>query len=116
MREPQTIERVARSLRAIHAGPALRARFSASLTVLAPTDEAFAKLPGGTVDSLLRPDNREQLVAIVKKQLKLEGSLYRILQILSVSLFEKTPILEALSLSDYEIQLTTAGKQLILFH
>jgi len=55
------------------------------------------------------------LVAIVKKQLKLEGSLYRILQILSVSLFEKTPILEALSLSDYEIQLTNAGKQLILF-
>ncbi len=56
------------------------------------------------------------LVAIVKKQLKLEGSLYRILQILSVSLFEKTPILEALSLSDYQIQLTNAGKQLILFH
>src|SRR6266540_5501020 len=56
------------------------------------------------------------LVAIVKKQLKLEGSLYRILQILSVSLFERTPISEALSLSDYEIQLTTAGKQLILFH
>ncbi len=56
------------------------------------------------------------LVAIVKKQLKLEGSLYRILQILSVSLFEKTPILEALSLSDYQIQLTNAGKQLILFN
>ena len=56
------------------------------------------------------------LVAIVKKQLKLEGSLYRILQILSVSLFEKTPILEALSSSDYEMQLTTACKQLNLFH
>ena len=56
------------------------------------------------------------LVAIVKKQLNLDGSLYRILQILSVSLFEKTPILEALSFSDYEMQLTTAGKQLILFH
>src|SRR5439155_23723888 len=56
------------------------------------------------------------LVAIVKKQLSLEGSLYRILQILSITLFEKTPILEALSLSDYEIQLTTADKQLILFH
>ena len=56
------------------------------------------------------------LVAIVKKQLKLEGSLYRILQILSVSLFEKTPILDALSLSEYEIQLTNAGKQLTLFH
>jgi len=56
------------------------------------------------------------LVAIIKKQLQLEGSLYRILQILSVSLFEKTPILEALSLSNYEIQLTSAGKQLTLFH
>ena len=56
------------------------------------------------------------LVAIVKKQLNLEGSLYRILQILSVSLFEKSPILEALSLSDYQIQLTNAGKQLTLFH
>jgi hypothetical protein len=56
------------------------------------------------------------LVAIVKKQLKLEGSLYRILQILSVTLFEKTPILEALSLSQYEMELTTPCKQLILFH
>ncbi|MGH9882300.1 MAG: IS4 family transposase [Pyrinomonadaceae bacterium] len=55
------------------------------------------------------------LVAIVKKQLNLKGSLYRILQILSITLFEKTPILEALSLPDYEIQLTTAGKQLTLF-
>jgi hypothetical protein len=56
------------------------------------------------------------LVAIVKKQLKLEGSLYRILQILSISLFEKTPILEALSLADREMELTTPCKQLILFH
>ncbi len=56
------------------------------------------------------------LVAIVKKQLKLEGSLYRILQILSVTLFEKTPILEALSLSESEMELTTPCKQLILFH
>jgi hypothetical protein len=56
------------------------------------------------------------LVAIVKKQLKLEGSLYRILQILSVSLFEKTPILEALSLSNCEMELTTSCKQLTLFN
>jgi len=56
------------------------------------------------------------LVAIVKKQLKLEGSLYRILQILSVSLFEKTPILEALSFSICEMELTTPCKQLILFN
>jgi uncharacterized surface protein with fasciclin (FAS1) repeats len=36
------------------------------LTLLAPTDEAFAKLPAGTVDTLLKPENREQLVAILK--------------------------------------------------
>lgn len=35
-------------------------------TVLAPTDEAFAKLPAGTVDTLLLPENREQLVALLK--------------------------------------------------
>ena len=34
-------------------------------TVFAPTDEAFAKLPAGTVETLLQPDNREQLIAIL---------------------------------------------------
>ena len=34
-------------------------------TVFAPTDEAFAKLPAGTLESLLRPENRDQLVAIL---------------------------------------------------
>ena len=42
------------------------------------------------------------LVAIVKKRLKLDRSLYTILQILSVTLFEKTPIFQALSPIDYE--------------
>lgn len=36
------------------------------LTVFAPTDEAFAKLPAGTVDTLLKPENRAQLVDILK--------------------------------------------------
>lgn len=36
------------------------------LTVFAPTDEAFAKLPEGTVASLLRPENRDQLAEILK--------------------------------------------------
>lgn len=36
------------------------------LTVFAPTDAAFAKLPAGTVESLLEPKNREQLAAILK--------------------------------------------------
>ncbi len=35
-------------------------------TVLAPTDEAFAKLPEGTLDNLLKPENKEKLVAILK--------------------------------------------------
>jgi uncharacterized surface protein with fasciclin (FAS1) repeats len=36
------------------------------LTVFAPTDAAFAKLPAGTVESLLEPANRDQLAAILK--------------------------------------------------
>lgn len=35
-------------------------------TVFAPTDEAFVKLPAGTVENLLKPENRDQLVAILK--------------------------------------------------
>lgn len=34
-------------------------------TVFAPTDEAFAALPEGTVESLLMPENKDQLVAIL---------------------------------------------------
>jgi uncharacterized surface protein with fasciclin (FAS1) repeats len=34
-------------------------------TVFAPTDEAFAKLPAGTVEELLKPENKEKLVAIL---------------------------------------------------
>ena len=34
-------------------------------TVFAPTDEAFAKLPAGTVDNLLKPENKDQLVAVL---------------------------------------------------
>jgi transposase len=55
------------------------------------------------------------LVAIVRKRLGLEASLYQILQILSVTLFEKTPILQALQASDSENDLLDAGNQLILF-
>jgi uncharacterized surface protein with fasciclin (FAS1) repeats len=35
-------------------------------TVFAPTDEAFAKLPKGTVETLLKPENKEKLASILK--------------------------------------------------
>jgi uncharacterized surface protein with fasciclin (FAS1) repeats len=34
-------------------------------TVFAPTDEAFAKLPAGTVENLLKPENKDRLVAVL---------------------------------------------------
>lgn len=34
-------------------------------TVFAPTDDAFAKLPAGTVENLLKPENKDQLIAIL---------------------------------------------------
>ena len=55
------------------------------------------------------------LVAIVRKRLGLEASLYQILQILSLTLFEKTPILQALHASDSCTDLHDPSNQLILF-
>jgi hypothetical protein len=55
------------------------------------------------------------LVAIVRKRLGLEVSLYQILQILSVTLFEKVPILQALEASDSQDDLLPDRNQLILF-
>ena len=55
------------------------------------------------------------LVAIVRKRLALGASLYQILQILSVTLFEKTPILQALQASDSQEGLPDPDNQLILF-
>ena len=55
------------------------------------------------------------LVAIVRKRLALEMSLYQILQILSVTLFEKVPILQALEASDSQDDSVGNPNQLILF-
>ena len=60
-------------------------------TVFAPTDEAFAKLPAGTVESLLKPENKEKLKAILlyhvvsgnvtaKQVLKLNGRTVKTLE------------------------------------
>lgn len=55
------------------------------------------------------------LVAIVKKTLNLDHSLYTILQVLSVTLFEKTPILQALTNTHYENKESHLSNQLYLF-
>ena len=55
------------------------------------------------------------LVAIVRERLGLEASLYQILQVLSVTLFEKVPILRALQASDSQDDLPCPDNQLILF-
>ena len=55
------------------------------------------------------------LVAIVKKRLALEASLHEILQVLSLTLFEKTPILQALQGPDSGSDLLDPGNQLNLF-
>jgi len=55
------------------------------------------------------------LVAIVRKRLRLEATLYQILQILSVTLFEKAPVLQAFQASNSQDDLLDDGNQLILF-
>jgi transposase len=55
------------------------------------------------------------LIAIVKKELHLNASLYTLLQILSVSVFEKTPLKQAFSGNAYTLEQTCADNQLSLF-
>jgi IS4 transposase len=55
------------------------------------------------------------LVAIMRKRLELEATLYQILQVLSLTLFEKTPILRALQRIDSRNELSPSGNQLNLF-
>jgi hypothetical protein len=55
------------------------------------------------------------LIAIVKKELQLDASLYTLLQILSVSVFEKTPIFSAFRPDDQGMAQPANDKQLNLF-
>ena len=55
------------------------------------------------------------LVAIVKKELKLDRSLYEILQVLSVSLFEKAPVFEVLTSPNHTTNEPIRSNQLTLF-
>jgi hypothetical protein len=51
----------------------------------------------------------------VRKRLDIETSLYQLLQIFSVTLFEKTPILRTLQRYDSQVELQNNSNQLILF-
>ena len=55
------------------------------------------------------------LVAIVKKRLNLDASLYTLLQIFSLTLFEKMPIQQAFPGNDYKSHNDMLGNQLNLF-
>jgi len=56
------------------------------------------------------------LVAIIRKRLQVQASFYQILQILSLTLFEKMPILQALEAADSENKVPDNANQLILFN
>jgi len=56
------------------------------------------------------------LVAIMKKRLKIEASLYTILQVLSVTIFERMPLLQALTDQDYKSEQEDNCNQLFLFN
>jgi len=55
------------------------------------------------------------LVAIMKKRLKIEASLYTILQVLSVTIFERMPLIQVLTESIYENENSSNDNQLFLF-
>jgi hypothetical protein len=55
------------------------------------------------------------LIAIIKKRLKIKMNLYTMLQILSITVFEKTPILQALTQYDYINKIGDSHNQLTLF-
>ena len=55
------------------------------------------------------------LVAILRKRLGVEATLYQILQILSVTIFEKTPLLQAIQAIEPQSDLVDISNQLILF-
>jgi len=60
---------------ATHAGLADTLAERGPFTLFAPNDEAFAKLPSGTVDSLLRPENRQALIDILQAHI-VSGRVY----------------------------------------
>jgi len=79
---------------------------SVSLTLLAPTDDAFAKLPEGTLERLLDPENKEELVAVLSNHVLPE--VYRSVDLLDG---DKAPTLSGYLLQiskDQDLKLSNA--------
>jgi hypothetical protein len=55
------------------------------------------------------------LIAIIKKRLGIKANLYTILQVLSITVFEKTPLVQAVTGSDYKKEKPSSAIQLKLF-
>ena len=68
-------------------------------TVFAPTDEAFAALPEGTVENLLKPENKEQLVSVLT---------YHVVagKIMSSDIAGTTTMVESVQGSDLDVNAT----------
>ena len=83
---------------------ALLADGDTALTVFAPTDKAFAKLPKGTVETLLKPENKDKLVAILTYH------------VVSGKVMSKTAVTldKATALSKKDIALAVKGQSLTL--
>ena len=72
-------------------------------TVFAPTDEAFAKLPAGTVEDLLKPENKDKLVAILTYHV-VSG------KIMSADIAGKTAMVETVQGSKLSVNATDGVK------
>ena len=68
-------------------------------TVFAPTDEAFAALPEGTVENLLKPENKEQLISVLT---------YHVVagKIMSSDIAGTTTMVESVQGSDLDVNAT----------
>lgn len=73
-------------------------------TVFAPTDAAFAKLPAGTVESLLRPENKARLIAVLTYHV-VPGS---------VMAADVVKLSEAKTVNGQSVTIKTAGGQVML--
>ena len=73
-------------------------------TVFAPTDEAFAKLPAGTVESLLKPENIETLKSILLYHV-VEGRVYS---------DEAVKARSATTLQGSDVKITTSGERVMI--